>query len=93
MTAGKQNCLDVNDSDAMDDSIEEGTMYIPFVCSVRFEGEAKSRRYGVSAGNEFEVEEAVRRSFGIVTVSDIRRATSSEAASLNLSAGCVKLYQ
>jgi hypothetical protein len=65
-------------------------MYEPYVCNVLFKDEEKSRRFGVSAGNELEVVEAITRAFGKVDVSDIRLATPSERASLRLSAGVVK---
>lgn len=71
-------------------------MYKPYVCRVMFkDGEdAKSWRYGVSAGNEYEVIEAIRRKFKNdcdVEVSDIREATPSERASLRLGAGEINL--
>lgn len=68
-------------------------MYKPFICRVMFkDGEdSKSWRYGVSAGNEFEVIEAIKREFGDVTIDDIREATIGERASLRLAAGAIKL--
>ena len=68
-------------------------VYKAHVCRVMFNDadDAKSRRYGVSAGNEFEVVEAIKRKLGDVEVSDIREATPRELASLRLSAGEIKL--
>jgi hypothetical protein len=74
-------------------------MYVPFVSTVSFadhNGTAVNLQYGVSAGNEAEArKELVRRlinqelyNYSIV---EVRPATSSEAASLNLPAGAAKL--
>jgi hypothetical protein len=74
-------------------------MYMPFVTTVAFadrDGMKVNLQYGVSAGNENEARSELERrlinqelcSYSIV---EIRRATSSEAQSLNLSAGAIKL--
>jgi hypothetical protein len=66
-------------------------MYRDFVCSVQFGDEPRTMRYGVSAGNELEVEEAIRRGLeDVEEVSDIRLATPGERASLRLSAGMMR---
>jgi hypothetical protein len=74
-------------------------MYVPFVTTVAFadrDGMKVNLQYGVSAGNENEARSELERrlinqelcSYSIV---EIRPATSSEAQSLNLSAGAIKL--
>ena len=74
-------------------------MTVPFVTTVAFadrDGKTARLQYGVSAGSEREARSEIERrllnqelyKFSIL---EIRRATSSEAASLNLSAGAIKL--
>jgi hypothetical protein len=74
-------------------------MHVPFVTTVSFadhNGTAVNLHYGVSAGSETEArKELVRRlinqelyNYSIV---EVRPATSSEAASLNLPAGAARL--
>lgn len=65
-------------------------MYQTFVCRVHFDEDGRSMRYGISAGNEFEVKDAVKRTFGKVVISEIRKATRGEAASLNLTSGGIR---
>jgi hypothetical protein len=73
-------------------------MYKTFLCRVLvFDGEdKKSMRYGVSAGSNLEVEEAIRRYLrdqGVTehSILEIREANPSESASLSLSPGRIKL--
>jgi hypothetical protein len=74
-------------------------MYVPFVTTVSFadhNGPAVHLQYGVSAGDEREARSELERrlinqelySYSIL---EIRRATSLEAASLNLSAGSIRM--
>ena len=74
-------------------------MYVPFVTTVSFadySGGTVHLQYGVSAGDEREARNEIERrlinqelyNYSIV---EIRQATSGEAASLNLTAGAIKL--
>jgi hypothetical protein len=71
-------------------------MYKTFICKVSFISDRKSMTFGVSAGNQHEVREAMSRyltgqdieEFSII---EVRDSTPSEGASLNLPAGDVKL--
>jgi len=74
-------------------------MYVPFVTTVSFAGRDGMRvnlQYGVSAGTELEARSEIERrlinqelcNYSIV---EIRRATSTEAESLNLPAGSIRL--
>ncbi len=74
-------------------------MYVPFVTTVSFadhDGTTMRLCYGVSAGSEIEARGEIERrllnqelySYSIL---EIRRATSNEAATLNLPAGAIKL--
>jgi len=74
-------------------------MYVPFVTTVCFadhNGTMVNLHYGVSAGNETEARKELERrlinqelyNYSIV---EVRRATSSEAESLDLAAGAAKL--
>ena len=74
-------------------------MNLPFVTTVAFadhDGKTAHLQYGVSAGNENEARNELERRFLSqelykFSILEVRRATSSEAASLNLSAGSIKL--
>jgi hypothetical protein len=74
-------------------------MNVPFVTTVAFadhDGKTAHLQYGVSAGNEREARSELERRFLSqelykFSILEIRRATSSEAAELNLSAGGIKL--
>jgi hypothetical protein len=74
-------------------------MYVPFVTTVSFasrDGMKVNLTYGVSAGTEIEARSEIERrlinqelcNYSIV---EIRRATSTEAETLNLAAGSIKL--
>jgi hypothetical protein len=77
----------------------ESSMQMPFVTTVSFadrDGMTVSLQYGVAAPNEQEARSELERRFinqevYNYSISEIRRATSSEAASLNLSAGSIIL--
>jgi hypothetical protein len=74
-------------------------MQVPFVTTVAFadyDGRTAHLQYGVSAGNEREVRSELERRFLSqelykYSILEIRRATSREAESLNLTAGSIKL--
>jgi hypothetical protein len=74
-------------------------MNVPFVTIVAFaghNGETEELQYGVSAGNEREVRSELERRFLSqelykFSILEIRRATSSEAAALDLPSGAIKL--
>jgi hypothetical protein len=74
-------------------------MYTPFVTTVSFadrDGMTVRLQYGISAGNEIEARSELERrlinqELYNYSISEIRRATSSEAESLNLAAGSIKL--
>jgi hypothetical protein len=73
-------------------------MSVPFVTTVSFaDGDATVHlQYAVSAGNEREARSELERRLinqevYNYSISEIRPATSSEAASLNLTAGSIKL--
>ncbi len=74
-------------------------MNVPFVTTVAFadhDGKTASLQYGVSAGTENEARSELERRFLSqelykFSILEIRRATTSETASLNLSAGAIKL--
>jgi hypothetical protein len=71
-------------------------MYKTFICKVSLITDGRSINYGVSAGNEHEVREAMSRyltgqNVGEFSIIEIREPTPSESASLNLPAGDVKL--
>jgi hypothetical protein len=70
-------------------------MNVAFVTTVAFadnDGKTAQLQYGVSAGNEREARSELERRFlSQELYKFIRRATSSEAAALNLSAGSIKL--
>ncbi len=72
---------------------------VPFVTTVSFadrDGTAIHLQYGVSAGNEREARSELERrlinqELFNYSILEIRRATSTEAASLDLPAGTIKL--
>jgi hypothetical protein len=74
-------------------------MNVPFVTTVAFadnDGKTAHLQYGVCAGNEGEARDELKRRFLSqelykFSILEIRRATSSEAESLNLVAGGIKL--
>jgi hypothetical protein len=74
-------------------------MYVPFVTTVAFadqDGMTVCLQYGVSAGDESEARNELQRrllsqELYNYSISEIRRATSREAAELNLTAGSIKL--
>jgi hypothetical protein len=74
-------------------------MTVPFVSTVAFadhNGKTAHLKYGVSAGNEREARSELQRRFLSqelykFSILEIRPATSSEAETLNLSAGGIKL--
>jgi hypothetical protein len=74
-------------------------MNVPFVTTVAFadhDGKTANLQYGVSAGNENEARTELERRFLSqelykFSILEIRRATTSEAASLDLSVGSIKL--
>jgi hypothetical protein len=74
-------------------------MYVPFVSTVSFSdrsGAAVRLQYGVSAGSEIEARSELERrllnqELYNYSILEIRRATSVEAASLNLTAGSIKM--
>jgi hypothetical protein len=74
-------------------------MNVPFVTTVAFadhDGKTAHLQYGVSAGNEREARSELERRFLSqelykFSILEIRRATSSEAASLDLATGSIKL--
>ena len=74
-------------------------MQVPFVTTVSFadrDGTAIHLQYGVSAGNEREARSELERrlinqELFNYSILEIRRATSSEAASLDLPAGTIRL--
>jgi hypothetical protein len=74
-------------------------MFVPFVTTVSFadhNGSAVRLHYGVSAGNESEARSELERrlinqELYNYSILEVRRATSSEAESLNLLAGTTKL--
>ena len=77
----------------------ESTMQMPFVTTVSFadrDGMTVHLQYGVAAPSEHEARNALERRLinqevYNYSISEIRRATSSEAASLNLPAGTIIL--
>jgi hypothetical protein len=78
---------------------KEAKMQVPFVTTVSFadrDGTAVHLQYGVSAGNEREARSELERrlinqELFNYSILEIRRATSTEAASLDLPAGTIKL--
>jgi len=74
-------------------------MQVPFVTTVSFadrDGTAIHLQYGVSAGNEREARSELERrlinqEIYSYSISEIRRATSSEAETLNLPQGSIIL--
>jgi hypothetical protein len=74
-------------------------MHVPFVTTVSFadrDGTAVHLQYGVSAGDETEARSEIERrminqELFNYSILEIRRATSSEAACLDLPAGTIKL--
>jgi hypothetical protein len=74
-------------------------MHVPFVTTVSFadrDGTAVHLHYGVSAGDETEARSEIERrlinqELFNYSILEIRRATSSEAACLDLPAGTIKL--
>ena len=74
-------------------------MQMPFVTTVSFadrDGTAVHLQYGVSAGSETEARSEIERrlinqELYNYSILEIRRATSVEAASLDLAAGSIKL--
>jgi len=74
-------------------------MPVPFVTTVSFadpDGMTVDLRYGVSAGSVREARNELERRLinqevYNYSISEIRPATSSEAAALNLTAGAIKL--
>lgn len=74
-------------------------MSVPFVTTVSFadrDGMTVHMQYGVSAASEREVRSELERRFinqelFNYSIVEIRRATSGEAASLNLAAGSITL--
>jgi hypothetical protein len=74
-------------------------MHVPFVTTVSFadrDGTAVHLQYGVSAGDETEARSEIERrminqELFNYSILEIRRATSSETASLDLPAGTIKL--
>jgi hypothetical protein len=74
-------------------------MQVPFVTTVSFadrDGSAVHLQYGVSAGSETEARSEIERrlinqELYNYSILEIRRATSVEAASLDLAAGSIKL--
>jgi hypothetical protein len=73
-------------------------MHVPFVTTVSFAERdgIVHLRYGVSAGDESEARNEIERRLinqevYSYSISEIRRATTSEAASLNLAPGSIKL--
>lgn len=74
-------------------------MNVSFVTTVAFadhDGKTASLQYGVSAGNENEARSELKRRFLSqelykFSILEIRRATTSEAASLDLPTGSIKL--
>jgi hypothetical protein len=74
-------------------------MPVPFVTTVSFadrDGTAVSLQYGVSAGTAREARSELERrlinqELYNYSILEVRRATSSEAASLDLEAGSIKL--
>ena len=74
-------------------------MNVPFVTTVAFadhDGKTAHLQYGVSAGTEREARSELERRFLSqelykFSILEIRRATLSEAAALNLSTGSIKL--
>jgi hypothetical protein len=78
---------------------KDAKMQVPFVTTVSFadrDGTAIHLQYGVSAGNEREARKELERrlinqELFNYSILEIRRATSTEAASLDLPAGSIKL--
>jgi hypothetical protein len=74
-------------------------MQVPFVTTVSFadrDGMTVRMQYGVAADSEREARSELERRLinqevFNYSISEIRRATSSEAESLNLTAGAIKL--
>ena len=74
-------------------------MQVPFVTTVSFadrDGSAIHLQYGVSAGNEREARSELERrllnqELYNYSILEVRRATSSEAQSLALPAGAIRL--
>jgi hypothetical protein len=74
-------------------------MQVPFVTTVSFadrDGMTVRMQYGVAADSEREARSELERRLinqevFNYSISEIRRATSSEAESLNLTAGSIKL--
>jgi hypothetical protein len=74
-------------------------MHLPFVTTVSFadhSGMTVHLQYGVSAGDEIEARDEIKRrlinqELYNYSILEIRPATSVEAASLNLAAGSIKL--
>lgn len=75
-------------------------MNMPFVTTVAFadhDGKTAHLQYGVAADNEREARSELERRFlnqelYKFSILEVRRATSSEAAALNLAAGGIKLF-
>jgi hypothetical protein len=74
-------------------------MNVPYVTTVAFadhDGKTANLQYGVSVGNEIEARSELERRFLSqelykFSILEIRRATTSEAALLDLSTGGIKL--
>jgi hypothetical protein len=74
-------------------------MYVPFVTTVSFadyDGSAVHLQYGVSAGDERQARSEIARrllnqELYNYSISEIRPATLSEAAALNLAPGSIKM--
>jgi hypothetical protein len=74
-------------------------MQVPFVTTVSFadrDGMTVRMQYGVAAGSEREARSELERrlinqEIYNYSIAEIRRATSSEAEALNLTAGSIKL--
>ena len=74
-------------------------MNVPFVTTVAFadhDGKTAELQYGVAADNEHQARSELERRFLSqelykFSILEVRRATSSEAAALNLSAGAIRL--
>jgi hypothetical protein len=74
-------------------------MYVPFVTTVSFadrDGSAVRLQYGVSAGDEGQARSEIQRrllnqELYNYSISEIRPATSREAAELNLTPGSIKM--
>lgn len=74
-------------------------MYVPFVTTVSFadrDGGAVRLQYGVSAGDVVQARSEIERrlinqELYNYSIAEIRPATSSEAAALNLAPGSIKM--